>query len=202
MVDYEEWFKVAFPHLELDGLWSILPDTAHFLYHLLIEKKPRHILEFGSGVSTAVMAHAVAPHGGVVYSLEHDEKWLRRTHEMAVVSGVTNYELIHAPLVESSFPGVENFVVYDPLRIPSKQFEFVFIDGPPGVKPEHPGRRGTLYSCWPYLARPSAIIVLDDAEREGEQRTVMEWMRVFGGVLAVRWITLQRPIFWMKVTQI
>jgi predicted O-methyltransferase YrrM len=181
----------------LSRLWSILPDTAYFLFHWIVQNQPKDILEFGSGVSTVVMAKAAAGYSGKLYSLEHEQKWLERSEEMCRVCGASHYEIIYAPLVESHFDGVEKFVIYDPARIPAKGFEFVFIDGPPGFLPEHPGRRGTLYSCWPYLAH-QATIVLDDAEREGEQEAVREWMGVFGERLAVRAWELKRPVAQME----
>ena len=86
---------------------------------------------------------------------------------------------------------------YDPEKIPMKEYDFVFIDGPPGVTEDDPGRRGTLYAAWPYLST-NTIIVLDDAHRPGEQQTVLEWMRVFGEILRLQYLNLQRSAFLME----
>lgn len=200
MLDYNLWFKEEFPILQENGLWSILPDTAYFLFQSVLEKKPKHILEYGSGISTAVMAKAISQYGGKVYSLEHELKWLEKTQKDCQDCGVENYEVLYAPLVKSGLDGIAKYTIYDPAKIPPNKFEFVFIDGPPGFLPEHPGRRGTLYSCWAYLA-DQATIILDDADRKGEQEAMKEWLEVFGKKLKIKNIQLMRGMVEMEVRQ-
>ena len=91
---YDAWFKEYFPYLEIDGVWSILPDTAHFLYCLVQELQPKYILEFGSGVSTAVIAKSASSYGGYVYSLEHQKVWLERTQSMCQACSLNNFECL------------------------------------------------------------------------------------------------------------
>lgn len=191
------WFKEHFPHLEIDGVWSILPDTARLLYQMVQNLQPKCILEFGSGVSTAVLAQASSGYGGFVFALEHQRVWLKRTQTMCRSCGLSNVEIIETDLVESRWGKEKPFRIYDPEKIPTKKYDFVFIDGPPGVTKDDPGRRGTLYAAWPYLCS-NTVIILDDAHRPGEQAAVLEWMRVFGEILRLRYLNLRRAAFLME----
>jgi hypothetical protein len=105
--------------------------------------------------------------------------------------------LIYAPLVKSGFEGVDEFLIYDPGKIPKRKYDFAFIDGPPGYSPQCPGRRGTLYTIFSLL-EDEATVLLDDADRDGERSAVMEWMTVFGEALSVRYVIMERPLFWME----
>ena len=67
--------------------YTRLPDTAHLLFRLVTQVRPRYILEFGSGISTVIMAKAAKLFKGYVYSLEHQEEWLAKTQELCKLSG-------------------------------------------------------------------------------------------------------------------
>jgi hypothetical protein len=71
-------------------------------------------------------------------------------------------------------------------------FQLVICDGPPG---ETPGGR---YGLWPVLGQrlaPGAVILLDDADRPGEEEVLRRWStearmrvdmrRVAGGAYAI-----------------
>ena len=194
----EKWFKEHFPQLEIDGLWSVLPDTARLLYSQIEKLQPHYILEFGSGISTAILAKAASSYGGFVFSLEHQGLWLERTLGMCRACNLDNFEIIKADIVDKDFGKGRSFKVYDPEKISEKKYDFVFIDGPPGVAKDDPGRFGTLYAAWPFLSS-NATIVIDDAHRTGEQQAVLEWMKVFGKKLTVQYLKLQKPAFLMSV---
>lgn len=196
----EIWFRETFSYLQLDEQWTILPDTAKFLFDLLTELRPSYVLEFGSGISTLVMAKALESSGGYVYSLEHEERWLEHAQEKCRNAKITNCQIILAPIVEAKFPGVAPYRIYDFQKVPLQKFGLVFIDGPPGFLPEHPGRRGTFYACWPYLA-PHATVILDDADREGEQLAIKEWLKIFRDAVSVKFLPLKRPIARIDLTE-
>lgn len=188
--EQDKWIEEKFPGLEIDELWSISKDTAFFLYHFIIKVRPENILEFGSGVSSYVMAKAAQEYGGKIFSLEHNHDYFKKSKELCRC--FDNHTIIHAPLVKHT-----SYEVHNPEKIPQKRFDFVFIDAPLGFLPEHPGRRGTLYACQKFI-NTSADIFLDDAERTGEREAVIEWMSVFGDTLSVKYLAFRKPIFWMK----
>ena len=84
-------------------------------------KRGGNILETGSGVSTLIMALA----GAKVYSLEHDLHYLARTRKALDKFGLSNVELIYAPLKDYG-----EFVWYSlPENLPDL-FSGVLCDGP------------------------------------------------------------------------
>jgi len=191
-MDYKQWFKEEFPQLTRETEWSIGLDAAFYLYSLVREQKPESILEFGSGISTAVLARAASLYGGSVHALEHEIAHQQKTESLCRECGLVNVQIIHAPLVECAYMGVA-LRIYDPQKIPPGPYPFVFIDGPPGFLPEHAGRRGTMYAAWPLLTE-TATIILDDAQRPGEQSALDEWQKTLDGTFRVSTVSLERPM--------
>ncbi len=58
------------------GMWNVPPETAHFLYLIVIAARATRILEIGTsnGYSTIWMALAARNHKGLVATLENDPK--------------------------------------------------------------------------------------------------------------------------------
>lgn len=65
------------PHSE----WSISETLAIELAGYLERVRPKRILEIGSGFSTVVLAKYAARHGAKVVSLEHEQRYHKRTTE-------------------------------------------------------------------------------------------------------------------------
>jgi predicted O-methyltransferase YrrM len=163
------------PYVSFGG-WAIGGDCAQRLVTLILSKKPRYIIEAGSGLSTVLAAQAMERLGGEgqVISLEHDSSWLERTRQMLADHGVLNRaQVLFAPLV--SLPvGNEAVTWYDfrDLALP-KEVELIFIDGPP--KATGPLAR---YPALPLLLEKLSIggvILMDDAGRPDERAVVERW---------------------------
>src|ERR1043166_5299296 len=60
-----------------DEGWTLAPDALRFITSLIGKLKPRHVLEFGSGLSTQVLARATAElsEPAAVSSVDHDPKF-------------------------------------------------------------------------------------------------------------------------------
>jgi hypothetical protein len=56
-------------------------------------------------------------------------------------------------------------------------FDFALIDAPQYLY----GRDGALHLAWGHLA-PGALILLDDAARSGERRTLRRWLATYPGL--------------------
>ncbi len=104
---------------------SDLLDLAN-LHAAVLKRRPTVILEFGTGFSTIVLAHAMGP-GGRLYSLDANEEWINNAkskiphhlsdrivfqHSSAKID-VHNGELCH---------------FYD--RLPDIVPDFIYLDGP------------------------------------------------------------------------
>src|SRR5215203_1054157 len=60
-----------------DNGWALAPDVLKLLTSLIGNLKPKHILEFGSGLSTKVLAHACADSARdcFITSIDHDPEY-------------------------------------------------------------------------------------------------------------------------------
>jgi predicted O-methyltransferase YrrM len=161
--------------------WSCTMPTLLYLWRHCQTQRPQRIIEFGSGISTCLFAlYAVEMrrrnlHVEVV-SLDHEAKWLANTRAMLDRIGIpATIHLLHAPIGEQ--------MVLSRLRpacIASDReltklagadgFDLCLIDGPP----KQFGRTGSLVIAAPYLAK-QAVVMLDDALRQGERDAMAEW---------------------------
>ena len=92
-----EWLDESFA----DDGWALAPDALRLLAALVAELRPRHVVEFGSGVSTLVLARAAASSdGSAISSVDHDPVYVART--ATLLQGQEGEELVSlqlAPLV-------------------------------------------------------------------------------------------------------
>jgi len=104
------------------------------LYEQVKSFKPREVVEFGTGITSVVLAQALIENAredggptGRVTSMEDDRDWyeIAKSRLPEEVSGIV--ELVHSPKVDGyykCFRGVQ----YE--EIPDRPYDFVFSDGP------------------------------------------------------------------------
>jgi hypothetical protein len=126
------------------------------------------VLECGSGLSTLILAAALAGEGQLI-SLEHHQAWreLVRTNERMRHS--ENAVVADAPLVSY---GEFSWYAVDKINLP-RSFGFVVCDGPPG---DTPGGRYGLVPVLRSRLHAGSMILLDDTQRESEQNVARRWM--------------------------
>ncbi len=103
------------------------------LYEQVRQRKPKEILEFGTGFSTVVLAHALlanekdgAPLGRIT-SMEEDAGWTATAQGNLPENVAHLVEIVHSPKVDGfykMFRGVQY------TEIPERDYDFVFSDGP------------------------------------------------------------------------
>lgn len=156
--------------------WCIDPFLAEALLVHIQEKRPRVILELGSGMSTVFIATVLdrlRMHDTRHIAIDHDTEFLERTRtnlELHGMSGRT--ELWHCPLTAA---GPDGPLWYEGVaeRLAGAELDLVLVDGPPGSL--HPkSRRPALHILRPLLS-DSAVVYLDDVNRRHERATVEEW---------------------------
>jgi predicted O-methyltransferase YrrM len=126
------------------------------------------ILECGSGLTTILLGVVAQKSGNSVWSLEHSQDWKER-----VSTYLRTYRIKSVHLCLSELQGYGEFSWYTPpLDEMPKSFAMVVCDGPPGDT--HGGRYGLLPVMKSRLA-PSAVILLDDARRDGELASATRW---------------------------
>jgi predicted O-methyltransferase YrrM len=160
-----------------DG-WTLTPEVLRFLWKLVRVFKPRHILEFGSGLSTQVLGRACAGLRPTccITSVDHDPDFGRKAAQAFARHS-------ESPLVLRDHGGKLLPSYYlQPKRFASRRPpDLIVIDGPPTTLG---GREGALYQALD-LARPGTLVLLDDADREGERTALACWQASVGAAVEV-----------------
>lgn len=135
----------------------------------------RQIVELGAGVSTIVLGRLLRERGGRLTSLEHDPNWARVVRSQLQLEGL-EARLVEAPL-EPAAEGAPWYARAALAELPVEGIDLLLVDGPPGYGE---GMECSRYPALPALAErlaPGALVVLDDAGREGEREVVARWAR-------------------------
>lgn len=108
------------------------------LYNAVRRRKPREILECGTGVSTVVLAIALKENEeetgvrGRITSMEEEPLYFEQARALFPRAYAAYVELIQSPRVEDHF-GMFRGVRYR--DVPQRQYDFVFVDGPSYIAP-------------------------------------------------------------------
>jgi len=164
--------------------WVLWEETMKLVGRLVEVVQPRRVIEFGSGLSTVVLASVVGRYGGRVLSFEHTARFARRTanalwerqlDQLARVAHrrltLRRYGAKILPTYAIRWSDFEEF----------QECEVALIDGPPGWI----GREATLYELFPRLAVGSWVVV-DDMNRRRDRRWLQAWKRLYANALDVQ----------------
>jgi predicted O-methyltransferase YrrM len=172
----------------LSRAWGNLEWAANINTLLEVCRRARQtrgpILECGSGLTTVLMG-VLAPDDTTprVTSLEHDPEWRQRVQVVLQRAGIRCVRLLQAPLCSYG-----DFDWYEKPASPPAPYTLVVCDGPPGAT--RGGRSGLLPVVADDLA-DGCVVVLDDAERPGEQETLRRWQE--GWPVTVDIVGLETP---------
>ena len=143
------------------------------------ERRPRRILELGSGISTLIMAYALEANGqGKLWSLEDGTQYAEVVRRQLDDHGLgERATLLTAPLQSWQLDGA-TYPWYDLAALPAElEFDLLLVDGPAGFL-------GPLarYPALPLLHNrlaDGAFIFLDDYRRQDEAAIVRRWLQEF-----------------------
>ncbi|QJR81529.1 class I SAM-dependent methyltransferase [Alteromonas pelagimontana] len=159
--------------------WAISPDVALRLYNFVLQSKPKNVLEFGSGASSFIIAEAMKKNGfGKLTSVDHLKKYSDECKSNIESVGLGQYvDFIVSPLEEwnGEHLDVENTNFWYSLRkdLVPDDIDFLFIDGPPGIK--------CKFSRYPAMVFSNDKLSLnfqvwlDDSDRSDEQAIIESW---------------------------
>lgn len=160
------------------GGFAIDAQALAHLISLAEERKPRRILELGSGTSTIWLGYLCREFGGSLVTLDHLEKYLAATQ-----TAVDRHNLNHqvegrlAPLQKINCDGTSfNWYALEALNDLS-DIDMLVVDGPPAATGPQ-ARYPSLPMLIDRLAK-NATVVLDDAHRRDELKIVEEWEASF-----------------------
>lgn len=141
----------------------------HSLLYLItravVRRGARTVLELGAGESTRLLDRLsrIVP-GVTVRTIEHDPLWAERVGQSVA------HPVLLAPLVPLEVAG-KRIEFYEPARVAAAgdRFDLVIVDGPPAYNmTRRYNRAGFLDLVLPRLG-PDFMLIIDDAERAGEQ---------------------------------
>ena len=143
----------------------------------------RLLAERWSGISTVVLARLARQLEGRIFTVEHSPEWagwVRRALERDGLEDVAT--VIEAPLEPHalSIGGAPWYAEAAFAELPSDGIELLLVDGPPGYGD---GMARSRHPALPALAErlaPGALVVLDDADREGESEILDRWEEELG----------------------
>ena len=165
-----------------DG-WAAAPDLLRLLAALVETVQPRHVLEFGSGLSTLVLARAVENGECVLTSVDHDPRFVAETARLLHDRGQRAVALQLAPLVARVRGGRLGpaYLVDQAAFASARPADLIVVDGPPSVLG---GRRCMLPQALEH-AQCGSLVLFDDADRLGEREALTEWEELLGDALEV-----------------
>lgn len=162
------------PYLPFNG-GALRPICMAYILNEIIINQREKIIEFGSGLSTILMARLIKLNNldAKIISIEHNKPWVSLLTAYLKNEGLQDIvQIFHAELKETESP-VGNVDWYNLDAILNKftgiQFDLMIIDGPPanGGKIKH-SRFPALLKMSHHLAKDYCVLI-DDANRKGEQ---------------------------------
>lgn len=169
-----------------DG-WTLASDALSFITRIVKHLKPRHILEFGSGLSTRTLARACdnLPSRCYISSVDNDPEFSYVTQRELEKDQCPNclIKLQIAPLVLRVCEGkFLPFYHMRPEKLASRHpADLVLVDGPPSLLG---GREGMLYQAMEF-SQSGTILLLDDAYRKEEKAILQRWQDNFKDAIEV-----------------
>lgn len=160
------------------GGFAIDSQALAHLIALVEDRRPKRILELGSGTSTIWLGYLAQRFGGQVVTLDHLEGYLELTRTAVNRHGLSDrVECRLAPLEKVETDG-EQYSWYALSALGDlDDVDLVVIDGPPaatGPKARYPALPNIME-----LLAPHATVILDDAHRKDESDIVDSWLSTF-----------------------
>lgn len=161
-----------------DG-WAGTFPFLEFLAETVAARQPATVVEYGSGVSTLVIAAALKRLGGSrrFVSYDHHAGFAEQTRRRLAELGLSA-DVRAVPLTDSAAQGYPG-KFYASADLPG-EIDLLVIDGPPAWLTA--GTRGAAAPvAFPMLAA-GGLVVLDDADRDGERENARRWATDWPGI--------------------
>ncbi len=171
------------PRLPLPPMrgWAMSPDMAGLVFATVLEKKPRVVVELGSGVSTLITAYALERLGeGRLISLDHDAQYARassanvRRHQLE-----DRVRIVHAPLTTHQIDGA-TYRWYETSALDEiDAIDVLVVDGPVQAHNPQPMVRFPALPLLLDKLAPDAVVLVDDARRQQDAAVVARWQELY-----------------------
>lgn len=182
--------------------WSLETASLARLLRLVLERKPKLIVECGCGASTVWLGYAARAVGAKVIALEHLAEYARAGREEIQRHGLEAFAEVRLATLEKFDIGGEMFSWYSRDAWQElAEIELLVVDGPPKATGHH-----ARYPAVPLLQSGFAadtLVVLDDVHREEELEVLVRWREQFPWLdtgqsigprtVAAHWATAGKP---------
>lgn len=174
---FQRYPEVKLPMPSTGGFAIDSQALAHLLT-LVEERQPQRILELGSGTSTIWLGYLCRTFGTKLISLDHLEYYLNLTRGAVVRHGLSDaVDTRLAPLETTECNG-RSFEWYSSEAMADLgEIDMLIVDGPPAATGPQ-ARYPSLPKLIDHLA-PHATVILDDAQRDDEDKIVVSWLKDF-----------------------
>jgi len=172
--------------------WAASPDLLKYLYTSVRRRKPAKIVELGGGVSTLVIAYALAKNGmGKLISVDHSPDYSAKTKEQLELHQLSSWvEHVVAPI--GPLPDHDSTQWYDCESLVSLGgIDMLLVDGPPADT--GPRARYPAVPVFKESLTREALVLLDDGIRDDERDIAEQWGRLLG--TSAEYLPLEKGLF-------
>lgn len=163
------------------GGFAMNPDSLLLLSDLILNNKPRVILELGSGSSTVWTGYFGSLVGARCVSIEHLDEYFSKTMQQLLEFGLdTTVDLRHAPLEEVSIGGAPYEWYPASIFNDLGEVDLLIVDGPPEAT--GPNARYPAFPILHQYLSQNALILIDDIDRAQESEMVESWISNMPGL--------------------
>ena len=157
---------------------------AYILNEIVINER-KNIIEFGSGISTILLAKLAFANkiDLQIVSVDEDKGWIEKIKEILTAENIQKYvKFIYAPIISKNNRN-KPILWYDDKILDRVcegiKFDMVIVDGP---KAYESGKELIRYHAVPYIKNKlndKYVILLDDAIRRGEKWIIKKWEKEY-----------------------
>lgn len=159
------------------GSYAMRTAGADDIVRLVNHVSPDHVVECGSGSSTAWIASALERlDKGHVYSLEHEPYYARQTRSLLASLGLEHRAtVLDAPLEDrvAADGATTPWYSSEKLNELPDSIDLLLVDGPPSTT--GPKVRRSAWECLGDRMSAGAFIAVDDAKRPEEAAILRDW---------------------------
>lgn len=174
---------IDLPYIPING-GALRPICIAYILNEIIINERKSILEFGSGLSTIIMARLISKNNikTKIITVEHNEKWATIIEQYLGNENLLQYvTIIRADLkeIETSF-GVVNWYDYNKISaiIEGEKFDLIVVDGPPANSEKIKYSRLPAFVNLKNNFAENYCFILDDANRKGEQEIIKSILKM------------------------
>ena len=155
--------------------WALTYNALYHLFTILDKFQPTDVLEFGLGQSSKLIYQYTRTHPNThATTYEHDAEWISFFTKNLPSEIIPN--IVLTELIETSYKNANTLSYKNNCEeLKNNKFDFILVDGPFG-SPHF--SRSQIINIVPDCLKESFIIMIDDAERIGEQETISELLKI------------------------